>query len=411
MSSPAVSRPLRLVFYQPHAENWFKNPLRMILRGQSLPHKYESFFDALLASDIEIYFSTSKQRVPGWVGLVRYLLDPIVLLLWMRFNRITDARMVLTKEGLRSKDAIFFIHYGSFTHDPPQTVRGLPLARNLADVEILKIAHLTHYAFYPAHGTRNLRQLGIDVLVGENDLQSNSKLYQKHFGPLQAEFWRLPYAAANRFKVVTPFSERTHKLVATGSITYKMTDPDFIAFYGTNELQPLRRQLYERAGEFPAELDSLISDLDATRKYSGPPEPTWRKLLKRWQKHPQSAYYKKNIVDVYNSYTMFVVTEEVCNLPAIGFVEGMACGCAYFGLDDPMYRDLGMVPGVHYIAYDGTVDGLIEKVRHYQHPDQHAELEAIAARGCELVNATLRPDIVNRAFIERLSAKLRSRVA
>lgn len=405
-----MPRPLRLVIYQPHREIWFKDPVRLILRGESLPHKYEQFFDALLASDIEIYFLPSMFPGLGWKQLLRHLFDPVELLLWKRLNRVPGGRIMLSKAGLHSKDAIFFMHYGNFTHEQASLAAcGQALARRLADVGILKIAHLTHYAYYPEIGARNLRELGVGLVVAENDLRSNSKLFQKHFWSLEAECWRLPYAAADRFNCVTPFSERTNKLVATGSITYKMTDPEFIDFYHTDELQPLRRQLYERATEFPAEVDSLISDLNATRASGKPPESTWRKILKRWmQRHPQHGYYRRNIVDAYNSYTMFAVPEEVCDLPAIGFAEGMACGCAYFGLDDPMYRDLGMLPGVHYVAHDGTVEGMIARIRHYQHPDHRAELEAIAARGCELVNATLRPGIVNRAFIERLSAKLRS---
>ena len=41
----------------------------------------------------------------------------------------------------------------------------------------------------------------------------------------------------------------------------------------------------------------------------------------------------------------------------IGFVEGMACGSAYIGLDDPMYKDIGLIPGKHYIIY-GTLEDL-----------------------------------------------------
>ena len=102
---------------------------------------------------------------------------------------------------------------------------------------------------------------------------------------------------------------------------------------------------------------------------------------------------------------MFAVPEELGDLPAIGFVEGMACGCAYFGLDDPMYRDLGMEPGVHYVAYDGTVQGLADKVRFYQQPEQMPQLERIAARGCALVNEKFRAEVVYRAFVDRLAAR------
>ena len=40
-------------------------------------------------------------------------------------------------------------------------------------------------------------------------------------------------------------------------------------------------------------------------------------------------YYKFDIVKLFNGYQMFVCPEEICDLPGIGFIEGMACGCLY----------------------------------------------------------------------------------
>jgi hypothetical protein len=100
---------------------------------------------------------------------------------------------------------------------------------------------------------------------------------------------------------------------------------------------------------------------------------------------------------------MFTVPEEVCDLPAIGVVEGMACGSAFFGVDSLMYRDLGMIPGVHYVAHNGTLTDLIDKVRHYQHPVNLRGLEKIARNGKKLVSDHLRAEIVYAKFLERLT--------
>ena len=78
---------------------------------------------------------------------------------------------------------------------------------------------------------------------------------------------------------------------------------------------------------------------------------------------------------------MFVVPEEANDLPGVGFVEGMACGSAYIGLDDPMYRDIGLIPGIHYIAYNGTLSDLETKIKYYQ--KNNNELKEIANRGYE----------------------------
>jgi len=103
---------------------------------------------------------------------------------------------------------------------------------------------------------------------------------------------------------------------------------------------------------------------------------------------------------------MFTVPEEVCDLPAIGVVEGMACGCAFFGLDSPIYRDLGMVPGVHYVAHNGTLEDLVEKIGFYQQPTQQTNLEQIAERGCKFVTEKFRAGVVYREFLDRLTDRV-----
>jgi len=407
MTSAPTSRPLRIVFYRPHTEIWFKDPVRHLMRGVSLPHKYEAFFDTLLKSGAGVSVSTALCRRKGWKGLIRYLLDPLALIYWVLGNKISLSKIgfVFSKAALRKHDVLFFMHYGNFTYeDAANAQRGSDLALALSDVDILKLGHFTHYAYQPVIGSNNLEKLGAKLLVAENNLLNNSDFYRKYFGHLNADFWCLPFIAAERFRSHTSFRERTCKLVATGSITFKMTDPDFINFFQTDELQPLRRQIYEHADKHAEEIDSLISDLNASRVAGKVKvDPLWHRLFRRFVPHPQHSYYRKNIVDVYNSYMMFTVPEEICDLPAIGVVEGMVCGCAFFGLDSPMYRDLGMVPGVHYVAHNGTLGDLVEKIRFYQQPSQLTQLEQIAERGCKLVTEKFRAEVVYREFLDRLT--------
>ena len=48
-----------------------------------------------------------------------------------------------------------------------------------------------------------------------------------------------------------------------------------------------------------------------------------------------------------------------------------------------MYRDLGMLPGVHYVAYDGSPEDLVARIKTYQ--DDPVGLEQIANRGHDFV--------------------------
>jgi len=101
----------------------------------------------------------------------------------------------------------------------------------------------------------------------------------------------------------------------------------------------------------------------------------------------QKKYFSFDMVEKFNDYKMCVVGEEIIGLPGIGFVEGMACGCAYLGQTIGYYEDYGMEEGVHYIGYDGTLDDLKAKISYYQQPEHQEELERIAKTGCEFVRS------------------------
>ena len=153
-------------------------------------------------------------------------------------------------------------------------------------------------------------------------------------------------------------------------------------------------------------IDSFIYDLDESRRVqeAAPSAPDEQVASEAQSLVKQRNYYNADIVQFFNSYRMFAVPEEICDLPGISFIEGMACGTAYFGLDNPMYRDIGMIPGVHYVAYDGTLEHLLERVAYYQ---QHAdELEQIAEQGYQIAHTTLSSDKVYSMFLATLERML-----
>ena len=414
MRAPDIHKKLKIVFYRPHSNIWFKNPVRNILKKQLLPNKYECLLNNFLASGHKIYFTTALLVDFGFKNFIKSMVEPFELLMWCILNKISinNVGFIFRKQALADKDILISMYYGNYTYETSNIAKsGKKLAEYLSDVDILKVVHMTHYAYNPSIGASNLEIFKPDLLVAENNLAANSDFFRKYFSYLEGNFYHLPYTPASRFVRRTPFNGRLNKMVASGSITFKMKDPEFTNFYSVDELQPLRRLLYENASRFPNELDSQISDLNASRSDATQiskgsfGQRLWNRLF---YKHPQIDYYKRDIVVTYNSYMMFTVPEEICNLPAIGFVEGMACGCAFFGLDDPMYRNLGLVPGVHYVAYDGSLSDLMEKVRFYQ--SNTAALEEIANSGYDFVHRHLTPQIVYKKFMDKLQTDLANRV-
>ena len=108
------------------------------------------------------------------------------------------------------------------------------------------------------------------------------------------------------------------------------------------------------------------------------------------------------MVEAFNSYKMCIVGEEILGIPGIGFVEGMACGCAYIGQEMQAYRDWGLIPGRHYITYDGTKEDLKRVIEYYQMDEHQEELENIAKAGCDYVRTYFCGKSVAKSLMEKL---------
>lgn len=398
---------MKFVLYKPYAELWFKNPVRRVLRKQTIPSKYELLFEYLLGSPDKLYISTRLNFSSGLRGVIEMLRDTLRILMWLLVHGVMPWRVgwVLTRQQFECMDAAFFIHFGNFTHEQPDIAAdGRELAKFFSESRVLKVVHMTHFAYFPSVGSANLMVFKPDLLVAENDLARNSPFFKQFFSGVQSPFLCLPFVPGRRFERRKPLSARIHKLGVAGSITYKMHDPEFNQFFGLDELQPMRRRIYEQREQLESVIDCLIYDLNEARKLEADAAADSPEAVRKARDEAmarQRSYYNTDIVEFFNRYTMFAVPEEVCDLPGIGFIEGMACGTAYFGLDDPMYRELGMEPSVHYVAYDGSVDGLVEKVSYYQ--SHREELEAIAERGYRFARERMNPETVYSRFLEQLS--------
>ena len=288
-------------------------------------------------------------------------------------------RLIFNPLKLKKTDYLFLFHYNYFTFiDKP----AIELRQNLNEIIYKscaqKIVHLTHFYYNTQFGSDNLKKLNPCLLVAENNLLKNSPYFQQYFSWYKNEVYALPFIPKDRFVNYKIFSERINKVVAFGTITYPMEEKEFIEYYNTNLVQPFRKILYDNKENFTIYYDSFITKIENQNKQT-----------------------PINIVDQFNSYKMFIVPEEIVGLPGVSFVEGMACGTAFIGLDDPMYTDLGMIPKRHYIAYNGTFEHFIKQVQFYQ--DNPILLATIAENGYQFVKENFNRDKIMSNFMKRLS--------
>ncbi len=247
----------------------------------------------------------------------------------------------------------------------------------------------------------------LDAVINEIDFSGNP-FVEKYFDFGKTRSIICPFTFEDRFRIRVPFDQRKDKMVGMGTLSTVKGDPQYSAYvdyYHTEWVQPMRKMLFDHACEYPDIVDSYISyiyeDLKEIKDKDHPLIKLYKKAYNRHVGWQQKKYTSFDMVDKYNEYKMFTCPEEMVGMPGIGFVEGMACGCAMIGLDSGIYESLGLVPNVHYIPYDGTMEQLVKRVQYYQlHKDECAR---IAGNGTEFVRSHFNQKTVAEKFFEDLS--------
>jgi len=301
---------------------------------------------------------------------------------WCLVNGINPfkIKILFSLKKLDSKNDILFgfAFIGGTFFDDAMTERSF-----FKNFEGKKVLHASHYFEQTKKIAGNVKKTNTKLMIAEANLK-NSDYFNKYFGFIDS-VGILPFRLRNRYVSKRDFLDRKNKCVALGTFwLFQEGDAhsaDHFAHFKVNTLHPMRKVIVDNRKKISHVLDSFIGILQAVPKRS----KAYRilKLLASIFKPIRRDYYRFDIVDTYNSYRMFVAPEENIGLPSVNSVEGMACGCAYLGLDSPMYADFGFKRGVHYIAYNGTLEDLVKKIEYYQaRPD---ELEKIAAAGRQFV--------------------------
>ena len=277
--------------------------------------------------------------------------------------------------------------------------------RGLEHIQAFKALSMLH--FHGREGeAEDITNAHINCLFAETNLSKTSEIFNRYY-PLHLPWVIHPFVYAERFQNIKPFSERKNKCFSTGTITYK-THPEFLEVYHDPCDQPARKFVKDNPDFFKDTVDCFSSDYleDNPGKTISPHDNSILKLYKKFYNRThvgkQKKYFSFNMVEKFNEYKMHLVGEEILGVPGIGFVEGMACGSAYIGLDSSMYRDLGLIPGVHYIAYDGTKEGLRKTVEYYQQKEHQQELERIAKAGYEFVTTNFKGEVAAEQLINKI---------
>ncbi|UZD42481.1 glycosyltransferase [Selenomonas sputigena] len=391
----------RVIFVDLHCNGFIVKNLSHVLFKHSVALKHDFLLSHLLTDDsIEVCNFVSKKNtcllkgIQVFGGIWQKIwphLSCLENLYVMRINRLSSIKPIYSIGDIRPTDIII-----GYLNQPD----ALSI---MEDFQGLKTVSLLHF-FGETNEALLLRTVNPDVIFSEAYLNKYSKMFQKNFSWYKGEYLLVPFKYHPRFQSKINFSQRKVRAVAMGTVTKRPTK-EFVAVYGTDCYQPLRGQIYEHKDDLSDILDCFISpfiekDVKITSDMSIF-QRIYKKVMKLFSEQ-QKQYFSFDMVEKYNEYKMAICPEDAQGMPGVGFVEAMACGCAYIGLDYGAYHDLGLIEGVHFIGYDGSLMDLRKKIEYYMQADHQEELALIAENGREYVRANFSEDVVAKRFFQAL---------
>lgn len=372
---------MRIVFVNLHGNEFLVKTLNKFIFKQSVAIKHKYILDYLLSrDDVEVCSYINKRGL----SLSYSTRNPL-----LQSFRFIEHRIAMRKNGIPLKKIQVLKSEDEIRHDDIVIIYQIfgaqfDFVRRPNAFIALSQLHFT------LDQAEVMERLDPDLMYNESNMQKRFIAFDEYFGWFHKQYLVIPFVFGERFKATKPFNERENKAVSVGTITYPLY---LRKYYGTQCLQPTRKQIYDNAEELKPWVDCNNSDYLAEDKpfntdaTANPVRRLINRLHDKFFLGHQKKYYSFDMVEKFNNYKMCVVGEDIIGLPGIGFVEGMACGCAYIGQTVGYYEDYGMKEGVHYIGYDGTLDDLKAKISYYQQPEHQQELESIAKAGCEFVRS------------------------
>lgn len=389
---------MRLVFIDLHCINFLLRPYDQIKANNKIAtYKHKFILDYAFEHKIPVcnYISGKESTVP-YKGAYLVKHDKSKRLASAESKYVTrnsfekplNIILITDKNEIRADDIVIGYFYKESQRD---------LIKELPGHKVLMGNH-----FVSIDKPFDLDELNIEGFVNEIDLSDNK--FINRYIKFSGKYITCPYIYADRF--IDQGKKRLNKSMAIGTLSTCEGAPGYKLYrdmFQTEWIQNMRKEIYEKACDNPALIDSYISYIYEDKVKISSDDTALMKLYKsvknKFKPWRQSKYMSFDMVDKFNEYAFFVCPEENVGMPGIGFVEGMACGTTYIGLDTEYYRKLGLIPDVHYISYDGTYGGLLEKIKYCQ--NNYSEMRKIGQTGRDFIRMNFsRSKVAADFFVE-----------
>lgn len=319
-----------LILIDPHAKDFIYKPLLFWFLKKRPFRKYAYIHNALeLDKKINVFFTYKKSSIPDRffnkipLFLQKYLIK-LEIYFWKKINKININEVLNINTSLH--DAFIF-------------GRGCESVIGELTTKFKKVfVHLSHY-----HGFKDFGGVKEDNLFfcADNDI-SLHHYFKNKYPWYKNGIQIVPFCVEDRFSNATNL-KRKKKCAVTGTyhnLPREVADFGIYNSLGNTTLHPLRFELANYESNLIEKKLSLFGYKDPLTK--------------------QKKYFSFNIVDFYRSFNYAIVPGEGNGLIGIGSLESLACGCTIFLTE---WEAKGLLNEGEYIAYDGTLEDFMSKLR------------------------------------------------
>lgn len=344
----------------PHSLDMFKTPVAYKLVGKKPLRKYEAFFDAFIESGGKLLFDfseTSFSRVSKfWIVLWPLIFCEV--LIWVIFNGVPLSKVRFYS---RKHESLLIFTYKGATEKNFIKLHFLDRARTV-------FWHFSHYMIRTGEKSDFIKPYSDkSVVMADSDIRENL-LFRKYFPFLSGRPLLLcPFVPAGRFLISKNFRDRESEKIYASGTHHNLRDDyesqDAVKVFDRYSHHYLREEIAN------THHDWIDNGLGAFGEQVGAGE---------------ARYFKRDLVETFNSYSLVVCGDELCGLPAISNFEAMACGAMPI-VKSENYAGLGLEAGIHYLEHDGTVESLRKFL-----PVCNEDFNVGLARRCDISRHLLR---------------------
>jgi hypothetical protein len=368
----------RSYIFNPQINSIVGRTLNDFFNRSKIPPKYKYIIELIKEKKLQVItygnFSSVQQKFKNaylqklYSFFETHFFKYIEIYLWMIVNKINpiSIKILFDIKKIKTNDVIFLFSNLNLDNDEENAIN----LKFLKKVKCKKIIHLSHYNFKTKKISDNCKYLKDFHFISENNLKKNSKYFSKYFNFYNKEFLCLPFAIDNHFKNYRDFQSRSNKCLSVGSFQVysgkEIFVKDLLDYYNEHTLHPVRKKIYDQQEQIKDYISCINSPVEKNLDFR------------------KRKYYQLNLVQLFNTYKMFICGEELGDLSSKLFAEGMKCGSVYFGNNSNHYEDLGMVDGIHYVKISNNIDEIYDKIIYYQ--KNISLLEKIAINGKNLVD-------------------------